>query len=289
MTDTQRDVEPSEPKAHEIRFLQPHNRVWMVVFGVLLIFSLIVALALPGPDTPGNLPYFGAALGFIFGGVAIACVLMSWESFPYRIAMAIGIHFGLMLAFGFYVARVGGPLTFIMIGCFAILCQSLLIQIPLWLLRAKSGYRFAMADLLGDSDKSKPQFSIANILVITTGLAALMAICREAFPLMSFRTGGSSSLHAEWVLMFSLTGIGSVMVTLSGLWYLTTRLRRVWPIGVGLWLAVMAVQVFQFSRLPGNFNPWIFAASLHVTLAGSIVVTMVLLARSGRRVITLPS
>lgn len=256
------------------------QRVWLVLFLVLAAGSLLIGTVVPGPDP--DVYFLGISLGFIFGGVGIVAIWFAWESLPYRVSVAIFFHFVLMTAFGFYVGRTGGPSGFILIGCATILLQSAVTQLPLWILRSRSGYRLASRDQLTD-DESKPQFSIANILVVTSVLALTMSLARLVLPEISLLSG-SSTRTMQWAILFTLTGVGSVMVTLAALWYMASRRVTTLLAGFALWTVVLVAQVYQFTSVVHLEKSLMFGVSIHFTVAFTVGTMLFALYRSGRRI-----
>ena len=260
----------------------PATRIWLITFGLFAVGCVVVGTLVPGPD-PNRAYCLGLALGIIFAGISITCVCVSWANLPHRIPIAIFFHFALMVAFSAYVTRTGGPGTFVFIGCVTLLLLSLITQIPLWTLRTKSGYRFISEDEAEVREDSKPQFSIANVLMITTVLAVVMAMGRTLLPYLESRSGGSPRTF-EWVLLFALTGIGSVIITLAGLWYMASRKRLTLIGGVSIWIGVIGAQVFQLTSLTGLYDSALFGISIHLTMGAIVWATFIALYRSGQRI-----
>jgi hypothetical protein len=157
----------------------------------------------------------GVVLGTIYGHgtLAAAWTVLGPGSFRIRCVISILWILALAVAFRLNVGKRGGPNLEIVVMVAAFLfMQWLLAQVPLWALTKWYGVRLRDTDDSNWSIAHRPtQFGIRQLMILTAGIAVVLAIGRIVLPWLSRFV----SPRAEELLTFGFLTIAGVLMTLS--------------------------------------------------------------------------
>jgi len=262
----------------------PAISVWIWFVVVFIALGLFVGLLLPGPGTGGaaGAISIGFAFGFLFASVSLVSIWSALESFASRTVAGIVCNIGILFAFSGFVLRTGGPWEVVFAGLVAIVVLNLVVQFPLWVLRSQSGYR--LVDKQQELDSRKPQFSIGNMMALTT-LFAIFFAAAKLLPDSSQSDLTPGSRAFEWLMLFGVFGLAAAANTLGALWVWSTKSLPVLAATVVIWMGLTAVAYIQIRNFAPNFwESSTFAITTTLTVAASVVALLWFLDLSGRQI-----
>lgn len=248
-------------------------RVFLWVGPLVLLTWLIAALGQDNSRVFGLQATFIALFwGTMFGHTTLAAV---WSAFgPAPLVVRLPLSFGwlamLPVAIFINLHINGGPtgLAFPIGAC--LLGQWLFLQFPLWGLAIGLGLRLQHCDNVGQrSGQDQLQFTIRQLLVITTIVGVLFGIGRVALPVVIQNVGGST--------IFVLLTAAEVVLTLPLV--LAALLRRFAITGVLLALVLIsAATAWEMPLLQTLGNG--LSVEFHILVAintGTVLIVLLVL------------
>lgn len=251
-----------------------------ILLTVHLAMAAAVALLVPGPSQV-NLIFPAVAFGSVFSQMSLLAVYVALG--PTRLAVripAVGfLAVTSCMAFACYVVRTDGPVSIGLLTGSAMLMQWLAIQTPLWVVRLKRGWRLSTADrTTTESIRAETQFTIAQLLVWTTCVAALLGIGKYAF--------GGQSLgqdNKNWYVICGLLLVFNVLLALPTIRaaFAPTHVMRWLAVSICLAAVVSLVESLAFHFAAGDFDVsatfyWMMNAVHYASLLGSLLVARLL-------------
>ena len=203
------------------------------------VLAAIVLALLDGLGLNRSTSGEGTALGLAFGQATVLGVWAAWG--PLRMAVRFPVACGWAIVVGFaLVIKMGPPpndfLFAVLLICGAMLVQMILVQLPLWVMRARHSLRMlAPTEQVAPLRRAEYQFGIRQLLILTTGVAVILALGRWIFS-----ANNLEELAGNWesVIAVSIIVISNSLLTLP----LTIGLllpRRAW-LGLLISLAFFA-------------------------------------------------
>lgn len=227
----------------------------------------------------------GFSFGFPFGAVAITSIWTALETTRWRIFISIMLSVAITALFATFVLRTGGPVAVVLVSFATVFLLNIVLQGPLWYLRLRSGYRFTDSTSDGSPDQIHAQFSIANMLFLTTLLAVLIAICKALTSWFPGLDGNINDEWLKWTLMFGFFAAGATTTSLGALWIMSAS-RKIIPLAtVGtIWVGAILISTLQIQTMTVLFVQALsFSIICNLVSVAMVWVPLWFLNRAGRK------
>ena len=263
--------------------------IWSIFAFIFTALGMVVAIATPHPATANGPAMFllGCTFGFLFGAVSILSIWTALETTRYRVYVSVFANIAIGSMFNIFVNRTGGPWSVVFIAWATLALLNVAIQGPLWFLRLRSGYQFkSHTENKVASEQKQPQFSIGQMLLLTTMVAVLIAVLKVLIPRLQLASnGGGTSDVLSWVLLFSFWGASAAITALGALWVMSVRKAIPLVAVTLLWCGLAIASAFQTQSLgPGNLAGLVaFSVTCNVVAALMVCVPLLVLNAWGRR------
>jgi hypothetical protein len=188
---------------------------YRVAAAYVIVTAAIIAAIPSEPDSRYVSEYFVVAIlfGSLFGQTTCASIWSSLGTGQHWVRLTLTLGWFLILVAGMAVlaARMNGPGDeIVIIWAGTMLVQSLIIQVPLWIVRTVTGLRLAVHNELVGDGSERVQFRIMHMMFFTAFIAIVIGIGQGLIRLIGTDI---TRLNDGWPIFLYLAG-SAILVSL---------------------------------------------------------------------------